>query len=587
MHFIAKIVYNIHNLYFAKMCMPGLTPKNSQKIMSILLQTGSPIINNLLQNAFDTQSKQLNLDAPGIRLLSSMSELIDENGLPDSKRALLELLLKYDVSLSSAMIKAFFVKESSLCKELIEVKLGPDEQINKCIIRMLLVFYEERLLEQNRHLLHDHSFITSMSALMWDNEQIKLIPHLVAKYPDHDFIQLILSKAAYYHAYNALIQLGLTQDIPSLLANENKLRLLLYIDQLPHEQTKKICLIFWVKGSLTLHEFKELVHETEQYPKLAALLIALDQEQMVIKIKELHKIALDPALHIQQSILRHFHKQLKQYAVKKTDLSLLNHSELVGVAQSLHVLNQAKITDGAIYRMVLKKNNEGQLVRLFLPELSNIDDVAYKKTLINLLFLGNVNGVLSQGNALHHILDKELHCLAQELRTRFICVKQMQDLGFNNDIISFAAEKDNLNASRFRQVILKVEEQCKTIHERLLKSSTEREKVGQWQRADERYRKTLYSLAYDAIIKDQMNLDIKLKKAEKEVLDIVDPQIGTIVRKAFIVIANIFITLLTIGAANYIKGQKTGNYWFFNQTVSGEELRALDKEIIALIAAPG
>lgn len=51
--------------------------------------------------------------------------------------------------------------------------------------------------------------------------------------------------------------------------------------------------------------------------------------------------------------------------------------------------------------------------------------------------------------------------LARALRERFICVQQMQDLGFKKEIIAFTGEENNINSSRFRHVIMRVEENAR------------------------------------------------------------------------------------------------------------------------------
>jgi hypothetical protein len=133
---------------------------------------------------------------------------------------------------------------------------------------------------------------------------------------------------------------------------------------------------------------------------------------------------------------------------------------------------------------------------------------------------------------------------------------------------------------------MRVEEKCKDIHERLRKSSLDKDKVGSWQRADEKYRQTLYSIAYDGITKSGVDLHIKMKSAEKEILSIVDPEIKSIIHKVLVVIANIIITALTLGFANDLKESATDNYWFFNQSPSGEVIRALNKEVLTAIDSP-
>ncbi|MCL5272351.1 MAG: hypothetical protein M1486_03405, partial [Gammaproteobacteria bacterium] len=78
----------------------------------------------------------------------------------------------------------------------------------------------------------------------------------------------------------------------------------------------------------------------------------------------------------------------------------------------------------------------------------------------------------------------------------------------------------------------------------------------------------------------------KINQAEAKILNIVDPEIKSWFQKILIVIANILITTLTLGIANDIKERETRNYWFFNQTRSGEDLRALNQDVKTLIDCP-
>ena len=154
------------------------------------------------------------------------------------------------------------------------------------------------------------------------------------------------------------------------------------------------------------------------------------------------------------------------------------------------------------------------------------------------------------------------------------------------EIIAFAADEENPKASRFRQVILDVEEQCEAVHEKL--SSANDKDKDKWQVAGPEYRKTMYDITYNGLKASQTDenvLDVKNKinKAEANILAIVDPEVTSWLRRILVVIANIVITGLTLGIANDYKLKRTGNYWFFNQTEFGEKFRGLDKKVIELV----
>ncbi|WP_298624184.1 hypothetical protein [uncultured Legionella sp.] len=550
-------------------------------------QIDSPFIYEQLKSIFKFDADEVDMNCHGMEKLSRVINVNKPEGLYLQPSLVCELAIKYNLFLSQNTINDLSAIDFGLEREFENIEFGDDERFTKNLLQMIVVFYEERILEQNRALINDHEFIKTMGALMWDPLQIKIMPTLQAKLYSLDLMQLILSKDAYYRSFYSLIQLGLTQDVPTLFQHPDKLSQLVYINGLADEQCRKLCLIFWVKGKLSLTELKEIVKATEQYPMLAETLVTLDQTddlaKKILSIKELKKHALNPLIHMRKSILHRHLPQFETYGLPKADLTKLNLEELDELNRSFNVLKQTGVISPDAYRLILKNNEQGQLLRLFLPELAAINDHAQRTVLINLLYK---KGVMSQGKALPEIKDKNLSAIALDLHKRFMCSKQMQDLGFSNDIIAFAGKKDGLDAARFRHVIFNVEEKCKGVHERLRKSSTDTDKVGQWQKADDEYRRSLYSIAYDGITQSTIDLSFKINQAEAKILNIVDPEIQSWLQKILVVIANVVITAITVGIANDIKERQTGNYWFFNQTTSGEELRALDKDVKTLIDCP-
>ncbi|MGC1182132.1 MAG: hypothetical protein WA877_04260, partial [Legionella sp.] len=128
--------------------------------------------------------------------------------------------------------------------------------------------------------------------------------------------------------------------------------------------------------------------------------------------------------------------------------------------------------------------------------------------------------------------------------------------------------------------------QCVKIKIRVELSASDRTMYTTWQDALATYRIQLYTIVCDALMKTKgtehstfKKVAQQIKQIEKDIVNIVDPPVESDLYKAIIAITNIVITLLTLGIANFIKVQKTGNLWFFTQSNSGEELRALNKDI--------
>ncbi|MCL9683093.1 hypothetical protein [Legionella maioricensis] len=574
----------------------GIVVSSTDPLKNPLMeQIDSPFLHSWLQKTIKADTGEM--DPKAVRLahlvrlmpVSDQVTAINFNEFrPDvvlAENPTLDLIAEYQLTLSPAMLKDCLSEHSGLRKEIEGTSLCDSEKINKNLLQMVILFYEEKILSANRDFLEKNVLAKTMTGTVWKDAQVQLIPFLVREAYSADLFQLILSEEAYYRSVRLLVQLGYTEDIREFFRNPDKCKELEYIDRLEDGNTKKLCLIFWAKSDLKLKDYKKIVEATIAYPLLAETLVALDQRE-IIPIKSLKKLVMDPFEHQQQSILYHFSAQLAQSGSIKADLKKLNVEELAELSKAFFVLKKTGIPAGNLYTWALKNNKQGQLLRLFLPHLDKVDNVSHREALINILYTGIQYGPVRQGRSIPVITDSALLVLAKNLHERFICAKQMQDLNFEKEIVALTADDRGIQGSRLRKIILRVEAQCKVVHERLRGSSADQDTIGQWQRAEKNYRRLLYCIAYDGLTQPNVDIHDRIKQAEREVLNIVDPEVRSILYKAFIVMANIVITALTLGIANDIKEKRTGNYWFFNQTPLGEQVRALDKEVMELIDLP-
>ena len=555
----------LHNIFKMN---HGVIDKNSARLMHLL---------RLLQGTNQTTPA---IDDP-IDFTKINSQLLFEENF------VLHLIGEHSLQLSSAMLNESLTTDSGLQKEIKNIRFVDDECINKNLLQMVILFHEHQVLEQNRDFLQNHVFAKTRSGLLWNSTQINLIPYLLKHQFDLELFHLILAEEAYYSAVQILVQFGYDDDIPLFLADSDKRKELEYIHSLESIHARKLCLIFFAKGEFTLKDYTRIVKETIDFPMLAETLVALDQKDL-IPIKSFKALAFKPEQHQLQSLLHHFSKEMNQAGLKKADLKKLKITELSDLIKSFSVLKNSGITDGGSYNLVLNLNNkkQGQLLRLFLPSLGKIDNIIYRRELINILYIGITQSTDAQSKAIKRITDQSLVALATNVHERFLCAKQMQDLDFEKDIIELAAEEWGIKGIRFRKVILKVEEQCKIIHERLRESMVDQEKAKLWQNADKNYRRMLYHIAYDGLMKPEIDLQPRIDQIEEEILNIVDPEIKSLFYNALIIIANILITLFTLSIANNIKEKRTGNFWFFNQTPMGEKVRALNKDVMNVITSP-
>ncbi|KTD76463.1 hypothetical protein Lwal_2185 [Legionella waltersii] len=473
-----------------------------------------------------------------------------------------------------------------------EIEALPKESniaLYKAKLQMLIVWYEAKSLDKNRAILADNKIVWKLSGLIWDDLQIKIIPYLFEQQFHFDDIQAILFDEAFYKSINTLLELKFTKAFPKLISNPEKRELLKLINSIYNESARKLCLVFWVKDpGLNPEKLKRIVDELNAYPLLAETLIALDSTGN-IHINDLLRLMLEPKRQLVESILHHYQEEFRNYSLKKTKLSRLSEQELNSLVNSFKVLKENQCKTKQVYQFLIEDGVEARILRQFLPGIAEIPNPEYRKKLIQLLHIGVTNGFVVQGAEIAKITDPNLLALAKELSERFICFKQLHTLNLKSEMVEFAGKHNDPNAHRFRQVIMKVEEECKIALNRLSQSPKDNSVCSGWQKIETNYRLTLYSIAYDAIVKGTSDaLKARLKVAEMETLNIVDPEIRQPLELLLIVLANILITAFTGGYANQIKEKNTGNYWFFTQTKTGEEIRALHKDISSIIeeAAP-
>lgn len=500
----------------------------------------------------------------------------------------LDFIVQKNIYISFTMLNDYLLSDSELHKELNGIELIDDIKTYRNLIQMTLVFYEEKTLESNRKFLSDHAFIRIFGGLMWDPKQITLLPFMLKEGYTQDLMQFILKEDIYYQALNTLVAMELAQKVGTLFENADKLSELQYIHGVADEATKRLCLVFWVKARLTLDGYKEIVAAAKKYPLMPETLVYLDKKGVVVNgIEGLKQQALKPETHLKESIAYHFFRGDTDQVYRK-NLKELNPKELEAVSKALYTLKISETSparDLYEYRLVLEHSKQGEGLRIFLPQIATHKNSSDRQVLINVLYKGVRWGIAEQGKTILAIENKEQQTLANDLRDRFICVKQLQDLEFDNKTITWAAQVDNKKSICFRQVIFQVEAQCKAIFEQLSSSVSTREMLLIWQEQEANYRKNLYKIAYNAFSNPKEFEKAKkgVQDLEKSILAIIDPPRDSKLHKAFVIITNIVIALLSLGVANYIKEKRTGNYWFFTQSKSGENVRALSKEIIRFI----
>lgn len=555
---------------------------------TLMEQIKAPFIKDLLSHALYSDDGKINQRVARVEQVLRVPDAANNLKLPDSidftqisvqqlftDNAILDLFCEHNIKLSFNMLRDCMTQTSGLCQEIEALRLSAEPEINQCLLKMTLCFYENALLKKHRALLQELLINKTIEGQIWNDAQIELTPSLIKANYSPKLIELILSKQAYYDAVVDLQVLGLTQDIPEHFAHPVKLKELEFLKAVAAKSIKYMCLIFWVKGSLSSQDYTLLINAAKDYPLLAKTLIALDKTGEY-HIKDLQEWALNEKEQLQQSIIHHYGER---FPINNAILNKLDDSSLKRLSLAFKILAGKENISKKSYELVVRDSPQGYLLRLFLPSFATIIDSEQRNDLIDLLYEGVQKGPITLSKRVAVIKDEALKIEALKLQDRLLCAKQMQKLNFSNERISFVADAYNPAASKLRDVILKVEAQCKKIHERLLRENHSPVQQKSWQEAEKQYRVSLYEIAYQALTEPGFDFKKHLNKEQKKVLKIVDPQIKSWAYKCLIVIANVFIMALTLALANQIKFNKTGNFWFFNCTKSGEELSALGQEL--------
>ena len=563
----------------------------------LLAELGADFLSQVVQfilredaGCLDTKIERIEslLRFPQQQLPSAVSEVeyVEPKLLCSPNRALDVITsLKPPLALSRSLLLDCLAQPHGLSEAINAMveQFTANDNINYSLIKMVVYFYEQEVLKQHADFLQDYLFKPCQGGVQWDDLQIHLTPMLLKQGYPAELIQRILAKKAYYKTVLYLFESGLSQNVRRHFNSPERLVTLDWIESNTHSDTARLCAIFWAKSTLTLAEYEQVLRATQQYPLLAKTLIALDQSGEK-SVEDLKAIALNPNKHLPYTILYHFGSYLKK--TNQNRLRELGSEALVLVTQAFSLFKTQELVDERFYAKVVENNARGTLLRTFLPQLLQVPNLKHRQKLIDLIYAGVDYGFTTLEKQAQTTQGQALRRTAMELSRRFICAQQMLLLGLPNQLMLFAASEEDEKATRFRTIILKVEEQCKRIDERIFATYRQGTKIGAWEKEKKEYRKCLYSTAYKALTESNYDFKPTLNAATQKVLSIVDPEIKSVAQEVLIAIANIIISVLSFGMANLIKYNATGMPWFFNHTKSGEELYSLSNDYSNVILTP-
>ena len=551
-------------------------------------QISSPLVRKIVERSLQAENGELDTRILRVRHLLRMLQVNQAQLLNDSialeqfntqqlfaENPVLDLITEHNIKLSLSSLLECLDASSKLYKELQGLILTDDAQVNVGLLKMIIHLHEKRLLNEHRTIIQSVLLSKAQTGIGWNDEQISLIPALLQKQYPAPLLQTILSNKAYYSCVNDLFELGLTQDIPEYFLKETKLKELELIAQIKSKSTRQLCLIFWIKDTCTNDDYQALIKAGKTYPFLAQTLIAMDKTGE-LSINELKALALNPQRHLQQSILSLF----PMINVKLNELTV---EELKKLNESLLILKEKKNTSSEEYNLVAKNTSFGQLLRIFVPALTSTVNSSYRDSLIDLLFQGVHQGPNTIDKSILAFTDSRLKSYATNLSNRIATAKQLQKLELD-ELIPLAAEHSE-NSKRFGRIISEVEAACKKINT-CLDAGASAEQRKAWQDAEKEYRQLIYILAHRTINDPNYDYESLLEASQNRLLEIVDPEIKSWLHNALIYIANVFIYVLTGGRANKEHEKKTGNFYFFTHTESGNELRHLADDIKEELKGP-
>ena len=248
----------------------GIAVSTVHPLKNLLMdQIDSPFIQRWLQSIIKADTEEIDIRAARLAHLVRLLPVADQEApepinfdefRPEvllAENSILDLIAEYQLNLSPAMLKDCLSEHSGLRKEIENTPLSDDEKINRNPLQMVILFYEEKILGENRDFLQKNVFAKTMTGMVWNDAQVQLIPFLVRERYSADLFQLILAEEAYYSLVRMLVQLGYTEDIREFLSNPDKRKELEYIHRLEDVDTKKLCLIFWAKSNLKLKDYKK------------------------------------------------------------------------------------------------------------------------------------------------------------------------------------------------------------------------------------------------------------------------------------------------------------------------------------------
>ena len=161
-----------------------------------------------------------------------------------------------------------------------------------------------------------------------------------------------------------------------------------------------------------------------------------------------------------------------------------------------------------------------------------------------------------------------------EVQPRIIQTLYLLQMEKKNSFELYSKMDDELG-KKFRQAILKIENNCQQIKTRLDKEAPEKAK--EFGKAEQEYRKGLYDAVYDTLKNKptQEKFEANIEESSKPMLAAVDPDRHPWLRRAMMVLTNILNVIYGTAPARL----SVGRTFFYQHTTSGTEVRNLHQDL--------
>lgn len=555
-----------------------IDPTNNRKIS---LQHHLPRLGLLLKIA-GTGS----INSQGLHSIQWPDFFSENKGL-DALTRYQQLCQKYDREIYPIPISFFIelMSGNNVYKKALERLSDRDERNYLTQVEIIVACYKKDVFLSNQAWIEKKLLAGVPKGECYTPVQIEMIALMLHLNFEPDLVEKTIKSKYYYTALFWLNKMGLAKKYAERI--QEQADLLPLLDNLP-ESIKKVTLLLWVYASLNRNELNAIIENLKADEAFADVLLAMcrleeDRRTWILGINcdRFKKYAASAdemqRLYTSYELCRLYGND----AVKHLEFTGYAPLELRSIREAFRILHAAHQTfDPEKAAKILDRNEKGRDLRMFSAFIEKSERPEYKKALIDFLFMTEEQQI----KQIKTFSDPEVSLRAQRLHERCICVNELRELQFSDTVISFVADA-SVKSVLFHKMYLNIHQQVEIIRAQM-QQRVSPETFQNYLKEERIYKQSLYDIAYRATNETNYCFVEDLKRAQQRMLDMVDPQTATWLQQSLIIIANIFITLLTMGVANDIKEQKTGNYWFFTHTRAGEEVYRLGRMLTVTMADP-